>query len=118
MGYEDIIMNNNPETVSTDFSISDKLYFEPITLEEVMHVVHLENPVGDTVQFSGQTAINLASGLEAPAVNTLGTNLKAIDRAEDRHKIEELLEQLNLTRPAGKTVTDKSEVVATAQNIG
>ena len=118
MGYEAIIMNNNPETVSTDFSISDKLYFEPITLEEVMHVVHLENPIGVIVQFGGQTAINLAAGLEARGVNILGTNLKAIDRAEDRHKFEELLEELNLTRPAGKTVTDKSEVVATAQNIG
>src|SRR5690625_5191042 len=118
MGYEAIIMNNNPETVSTDFSISDKLYFEPLTLEDVMHVVHLENPIGVIVQFGGQTAINLAARLEARGVNILGTNLKAIDRAEDRHKFEELLEELNLTRPAGKTVIDKSEVVATAQNIG
>ena len=118
MGYEAIIMNNNPETVSTDFSISDKLYFEPITVEDVMHVVHQENPIGVIVQFGGQTAINLAEGLEARGVTILGTSLEAIDRAEDRHKFEELLEELNLARPAGKTVTDKANVLATAEEIG
>src|SRR5699024_12870442 len=99
------------------FSISDKLYFEPITLEEVLHVVHLENPIGVIVQFGGQTAINLAAGLEARGVNILGTNLKAIDRAEDRHKFEELLEEVNLTSPAGKTVIYESEVLTTAHNM-
>src|SRR5699024_5299836 len=118
MGYEAIIMNNNPETVSTDFSISDKLYFEPLTLEDVMHVVELEKPMGVIVQFGGQTAINLAAGLEARGVNILGTSLAAIDRAEDRHKFEQLLEELALLRPNGKAVSDKAEVVPTAQAIG
>ncbi|HLS66661.1 MAG TPA: carbamoyl-phosphate synthase large subunit [Pseudogracilibacillus sp.] len=118
MGYEAIIMNNNPETVSTDFSISDKLYFEPLTLEDVMHVVHLENPIGVIVQFGGQTAINLAAGLEKRGVRILGTSLEAIDRAEDRHKFEQLLEELNLSRPIGKAVGTKEEVVRTAKEIG
>src|SRR5699024_4131455 len=118
MGYEAIIMNNNPETVSTDFSISDKLYFEPLTLEEVMHVIELEKPLGVIVQFGGQTAINLAEGLENRGVKILGTSLEAIDRAEDRNRFEELLEQLNLLRPTGKAETDKSIVVETANQIG
>src|SRR5699024_7557173 len=99
MGYEAIIMNNNPETVSTDFSISDKLYFEPLTLEDVMHVVELEQPEGVIVQFGGQTAINLAAGLKRRGVRILGTSLEAIDRAEDRDKFELLLEDLHLLRP-------------------
>src|SRR5690625_2728158 len=118
MGYEAIIMNNNPETVSTDFSISDKLYFEPLTLEDVMHVVELEQPLGVIVQFGGQTAINLAAGLKARGVNILGTSLEAIDRAEDREKFETLLEKLNLIRPNGKAVTKKEIVVETANSIG
>jgi len=118
MGYEAIIMNNNPETVSTDFSISDKLYFEPLTLEDVMHVVALEKPLGVIVQFGGQTAINLAAGLEARGVNILGTSLEAIDRAEDRNKFENLLQELELLRPTGKAVTDKEKVIQTAKTIG
>ncbi len=118
MGYEAIIMNNNPETVSTDFSISDKLYFEPLTLEDVMHVIELEKPLGVIVQFGGQTAINLAAGLEARGVQILGTSLTAIDRAEDRHKFEELLEELDLARPVGKAVSNKTEVIPTANEIG
>src|SRR5690625_782965 len=118
MGYEAIIMNNNPETVSTDFTISDKLYFEPLTLEDVMNVVQLEKPIGVIVQFGGQTAINLAEGLEARGVEILGTNLEAIDRAEDRHKFEQLLNKLNLARPKGKAVADKNIVVQTAEDIG
>ncbi len=118
MGYEAIIMNNNPETVSTDSSISDKLYFEPLTLEDVMHVVELEKPLGVVVQFGGQTAINLAAGLEARGVQILGTSLHAIDRAEDRHKFEELLEELSLARPNGKAVTNKRDVIPTANEIG
>src|SRR5690606_1255933 len=94
MGYEAIIINNNPETVSTDFSISDKLYFEPLTLEDVMHVVELEKPAGVIVQFGGQTAINLAAGLKRRGVAILGTELEAIDRAEDRDKFEILLAEL------------------------
>src|SRR5690625_2594566 len=111
-------MNNNPETVSTDFSISDKLYFEPLTLEDVMHVIELEKPLGVIVQFGGQTAINLAAGLEARGVQILGTSLTAIDRAEDRHKFEELLEELDLARPVGKAVSNKTEVIPTANEIG
>src|SRR5699024_1665807 len=118
MGYEAIIMNNNPETVSTDFTISDKLYFEPLALEDVMHVVELEKPAGVIVQFGGQTAINLAAGLQERGVNILGTGLEAIDRAEDRNKFEQLLEELNLIRPKGQTVGDNNEVLAVANEIG
>ena len=87
-GYEAIIINNNPETVSTDFSISDKLYFEPLTLEDVMHIIDLEQPEGVVVQFGGQTAINLAAGLEERGVKILGTSLEDTDRAENRNKFE------------------------------
>ncbi|WP_164669075.1 carbamoyl-phosphate synthase large subunit [Virgibacillus doumboii] len=118
MGYEAIIMNNNPETVSTDFSISDKLYFEPLTLEDVMHVINLEQPEGVIVQFGGQTAINLAEGLQRRNVNILGTNLEAIDKAEDRDKFEKLLTDLNLLRPEGKTVKKPSQVLEAANEIG
>ncbi|MDC5002239.1 carbamoyl phosphate synthase large subunit, partial [Acinetobacter baumannii] len=83
-GYEAIIINNNPETVSTDFSISDKLYFEPLTIADVMHIIDLEKPEGVIVQFGGQTAINLAAKLEAHGVKILGTSLEDLDRAEDR----------------------------------
>src|SRR5690625_6045613 len=96
MGYEVIIINNNPETVSTDFTISDNLYFEPLTLEDVMHVIHVEQPEGVIVQFGGQTAINLAAGLERRGVNILGTSLEAIDQVEDRDKFEYLLKELQL----------------------
>ncbi|PAV29935.1 carbamoyl phosphate synthase large subunit [Virgibacillus profundi] len=118
MGYEAIIMNNNPETVSTDFSISDKLYFEPLTLEDVMHVVELEQPEGVIVQFGGQTAINLAAGLERRGVTILGTELEAIDRAEDRDKFEILLEELNLLRPKGKAVLKLDQALDVANDIG
>lgn len=89
-GYEAIIVNNNPETVSTDFSISDKLYFEPLTIEDVMHIIDLEKPEGVIVQFGGQTAINLAAKLEAHGVKILGTSLEDLDRAEDRDKFRRL----------------------------
>src|SRR5690625_4202013 len=117
-GYEAIIMNNNPETVSTDFSISDKLYFEPLTLEDVMHVVELEKPEGAIVQFGGQTAINLAAGLKRRGVTILGTDLEAIDRAEDRDKFEILLDDLGLLRPKGKTVLKMEQAMETANAIG
>ncbi|MEC5422761.1 carbamoyl-phosphate synthase large subunit [Virgibacillus sp. C22-A2] len=118
MGYESIIMNNNPETVSTDFSISDKLYFEPLTLEDVMHVIELEKPEGVIVQFGGQTAINLAAGLERRGVKILGTNLEAIDRAEDRDKFEILLDELVLLRPKGKAVPNFDSAIEVANSIG
>ncbi|WP_156290406.1 carbamoyl-phosphate synthase large subunit [Oceanobacillus salinisoli] len=118
MGYEAIIMNNNPETVSTDFSISDKLYFEPLTLEDVMHVVNLEKPEGVIVQFGGQTAINLAAGLERRGVKILGTSLESIDRAEDRDKFEILLDELDLLRPKGKAVRKLDQALDVANSIG
>lgn len=118
MGFEAIIINNNPETVSTDFTISDKLYFEPLTLEDVMHVIHVEQPEGVIVQFGGQTAINLAAGLERRGVNILGTSLEAIDQVEDRDKFEYLLKELQLLAPEGEAVTKLSQAKRVAQRIG
>ncbi|KGX88514.1 carbamoyl-phosphate synthase large subunit [Pontibacillus litoralis] len=117
-GYEAIIMNNNPETVSTDFSISDKLYFEPLTLEDVMHVVDLEKPKGVIVQFGGQTAINLADGLAKLGVEILGTPLEAIDRAEDRDKFETTLSKLNIPQPQGVCVTSTEEAIHASETLG
>ncbi|MGM7720301.1 carbamoyl-phosphate synthase large subunit [uncultured Metabacillus sp.] len=117
-GYEAIIVNNNPETVSTDFSISDKLYFEPLTIEDVMHIIDLEKPKGVVVQFGGQTAINLASDLEARGVKILGTTLEDLDRAEDRDKFEQTLESLEIPQPLGKTATSVEQAVKIAGKIG
>lgn len=118
LGYEAIIINNNPETVSTDFSISDKLYFEPLTIEDVMNIVRLEQPEGIIVQMGGQTAINLAAGLKQRGVNILGTDLEFIDEAEDRDKFENLLDELKLLKPEGKAVKNLKEVIPTANAIG
>lgn len=118
LGYEAIIINNNPETVSTDFSISDKLYFEPLTIEDVMNIVELEQPEGVIVQMGGQTAINLAAGLKQRGVNILGTDLEFIDEAEDRDKFENLLDELKLLKPEGKAVKNLKEVIPTANAIG
>ncbi|QPV79103.1 carbamoyl-phosphate synthase (glutamine-hydrolyzing) large subunit [Bacillus velezensis] len=117
-GYEAIIINNNPETVSTDFSISDKLYFEPLTVEDVMHIIDLEQPEGVVVQFGGQTAINLAEELSAHGVKILGTSLEDLDRAEDRDKFEQALEALNVPQPLGKTAVSVNEAVKIAASIG
>ena len=117
-GYEAIIINNNPETVSTDFSISDKLYFEPLTLEDVMHIIDLEQPEGVVVQFGGQTAINLADGLVKRGVKILGTSLEDIDRAENRDKFEHALHELNIPQPKGKTATSVDQAVGIAEEIG
>ncbi|MEG2709206.1 MAG: carbamoyl-phosphate synthase large subunit, partial [Vagococcus sp.] len=106
LGYEAIIMNSNPETVSTDFSISDKLYFEPLTLEDVMHVIELEQPKGVIVQFGGQTAINLAEGLSNKGVKIIGTTIEDLDRAENRDKFEHALKELNVPQPKGATATN------------
>ncbi|TDL79939.1 carbamoyl-phosphate synthase large subunit [Peribacillus frigoritolerans] len=116
-GYEAIIINNNPETVSTDFSISDKLYFEPLTAEDVMHIVELEKPRGVVVQFGGQTAINLAEELEARGVQILGTSLEDLDRAENRDKFEYTLGKLNIPQPLGKTAASVEEAVKIAAEI-
>ncbi|HLU21968.1 MAG TPA: carbamoyl-phosphate synthase large subunit [Bacillaceae bacterium] len=117
-GYEAIIINSNPETVSTDFSISDKLYFEPLTIEDVMHIIDLEQPEGVVVQFGGQTAINLASALEARGVKILGTSLESLDRAENRDKFEHALSQLDIPQPKGKTAFSVEEAVKIAKEIG
>ncbi|MCZ2258847.1 carbamoyl-phosphate synthase large subunit [Sporosarcina sp. G11-34] len=117
-GYEAIIINNNPETVSTDFSISDKLYFEPLTLEDVMHIVDLEQPEGVVVQFGGQTAINLAAGLEARGVKILGTTLEDTDRAENRNKFERALREIDIPQPLGMTAVTVPEAVTIANEIG
>ncbi|WP_313891349.1 carbamoyl-phosphate synthase large subunit [Psychrobacillus sp.] len=117
-GYEAIIINNNPETVSTDFSISDKLYFEPLTVEDVMHIVDLEQPKGVVVQFGGQTAINLAEALEERGVKILGTTLEDIDRAENRNKFEAALHEIEIPQPLGKTAVSVEEAVVIANEIG
>ena len=117
-GYEAIIINNNPETVSTDFSISDKLYFEPLTTEDVMHVIELEKPLGVIVQFGGQTAINLADSLVEHGVKILGTSLEDIDRAEDRHEFEAMLRKLGIPQPKGETATTVEEALVIANKIG
>lgn len=117
-GYEAVIINNNPETVSTDFNTSDRLYFEPLFFEDVMNVIEQENPIGVIVQFGGQTAINLAAPLSAAGVNILGTSLASIDEAEDRKKFEALLSRLDIAQPKGKTVTTVDQAVETAQSLG
>lgn len=116
-GFEAIIINNNPETVSTDFSISDKLYFEPLTVEDVMHIVELEKPRGVVVQFGGQTAINLAEELQARGVQILGTSLEDLDRAENRDKFEYALGKLGIPQPLGKTATSVEAAVKIAAEI-
>ncbi len=118
MGYEAIIINNNPETVSTDFSISDKLYFEPLTEEDVMNIIELEKPKGVVVQFGGQTAINLADKLASHGVQILGTSLEDLDRAENRNKFEATLQELGIPQPLGKTCFTKEEAVKIAEEIG
>ncbi|MGM0292937.1 carbamoyl-phosphate synthase large subunit [Enterococcus sp. AZ062] len=117
-GYEAIIMNSNPETVSTDFSISDKLYFEPLTFEDVMNVIELEQPIGVIVQFGGQTAINLAEPLAKSGVKILGTTIEDLDRAENRDLFEQALQELGVPQPLGDTATSKEEAVAVANKIG
>ncbi|MBM7642455.1 carbamoyl-phosphate synthase large subunit [Streptococcus loxodontisalivarius] len=117
-GYEAIIMNSNPETVSTDFSVSDKLYFEPLTFEDVMNVIELEQPKGVVVQFGGQTAINLAESLSNAGVKILGTQVEDLDRAEDRDLFEKALKDLDIPQPPGQTATNEEEAVAAARKIG
>ncbi|MGL5978604.1 MAG: carbamoyl-phosphate synthase large subunit [Erysipelotrichaceae bacterium] len=110
LGYEAIVINNNPETLSTDFSISDKLYFEPLTLEYVLNVCDVEQPLGVICQFGGQTAINLAPGLVANNIQILGTSLESIDLAEDRNQFEAMLQSLAIPQPQGTTAKTLAEV--------
>lgn len=117
-GYEAIIMNSNPETVSTDFSISDKLYFEPLTLEDVMHVIDLEQSKGVIVQFGGQTAINLAEPLTKLGVPILGTTVEDLDRAENRDLFEQALKSIDIPQPLGDTARSEAEAVTIANRIG
>ncbi len=118
LGYEAIVINNNPETVSTDFSVSDKLYFEPLTIEDVMHIIDLEKPLGVIVQFGGQTAINLAADLVDRGVKIIGTALENIDKAEDRDKFEKMLNELSIKQPKGDTAFTIDEAVKIAEEIG
>lgn len=118
LGIESIIINNNPETVSTDFDTSDKLYFEPLTKECVLDVIKKENPIGVIVQFGGQTAINLAEPLHREGVKILGTSVESIDVAEDRDKFLKLLEGLNIPIPDGSTAFSVKQAKAIANRIG
>ncbi len=118
LGYETIIMNNNPETVSTDFDIADKLYFEPLTPEDVRHVIELEKPDGAVCQFGGQTAIKLAAAIEKMGVPVLGTSSDSIDLAEDRERFDEILNACQIPRAAGRTVFTCDEAIAAAHELG
>ncbi len=117
-GYEAIIINNNPETVSTDYTTADKLYFEPLTPEDVMAILDFEHPEGVIASLGGQTAINLAQPLMDRGVKIIGTDCEAIDRAENRDSFERILEELNIPQPQGKGVATIEEGVATAERIG
>ena len=117
-GYEAIIINNNPETVSTDYTTSDKLYFEPLCVEDVMNVIELEQPEGIIASLGGQTAINLAKPLEERGVKLIGTDTAAIERAENRDAFEKLLLELEIPQPKGQAVTNIEDGVKAATNIG
>ena len=117
-GYEAIIINNNPETVSTDYTISDKLYFEPLTVENVMNIIHHEQPEGVIVTLGGQTAINLAKPLVQMGVKIIGTDLEAIDKAEDRKLFEAIMREVGIPQPQAKAVTEIEDGVAAAETIG
>ena len=117
-GYEAIIINNNPETVSTDYTTSDKLYFEPLTTEDVMNILHYENALDVIASLGGQTAINLAAPLQARGVNIIGTDVQAIDNAENRDVFEKILERLQIPQSAGRAVTAIEDGVKAAEEVG
>ncbi len=116
-GYETIMVNCNPETVSTDFNISDRLYFEPLTFEDVIEIAELEKPKGVIVQFGGQTPLNLVKRLEQAGVPVIGTSPDAIDRAEDRERFQKLIQKLGLRQPANRTVRGVEESISAAEEI-
>jgi len=118
VGYESIIINNNPETVSTDYTTSDKLYFEPLTVEDVMNIVEMEKPLGIIASLGGQTAINLAQPLMERGVTIIGTDVAAIERAENRDAFEHIMTKLNIPRPKGYAVTNIEDGVTAANKIG
>ena len=118
MGYEAIVINNNPETVSTDYTTADKLYFEPLTAEDVMNIVHLENPEGVIATLGGQTAVNLADALTRRGVKIIGTDCSGIDKAEDRDEFDAVIKSLNIPNPQGEAVTDIESGVEAAARIG
>ncbi|MCR5440501.1 MAG: carbamoyl-phosphate synthase large subunit [Lachnospiraceae bacterium] len=117
-GYEAIVINNNPETVSTDYTTSDKLYFEPLCVEDVMNIIELEKPEGVIATLGGQTAVNLAEPLHALGVKLIGTDCEAIDKAENRDSFEKLLEDLDIPEPKGLAVTNIEDGVRAAESIG
>jgi len=117
-GIESIMINSNPETVSTDYDTSDKLFFEPVTLEDVLHILQTEKPDGVIVQFGGQTPLNLARGLEAAGVPIIGTSPTAIDRAENRDRFQEIVHKLNLNQPDNDTAMDAEKALIVAERIG
>ena len=118
MGYEAIVINNNPETVSTDYTTADKLYFEPLTAEDVMNIVHLEKPEGVIATLGGQTAVNLADALTRRGVKIIGTDCEGIEKAEDRDEFDAVIKSLNIPNPQGEAVTDIESGVAAAERIG
>ncbi len=117
-GYESIMVNCNPETVSTDYDVSNRLYFEPITTEKILDIIDIENPEGVIIQFGGQTPLKLADVLSDKGVNILGTNVDAIDRSEDRERFQELVNKLNLKQPTNGTAKNQREALKKAENIG
>ena len=117
-GCESIMINSNPETVSTDYDTSDKLFFEPVTLEDVLHILRTEKPEGVIAQFGGQTPLNLAKGLEAAGIKIMGTSPDSIDRAEDRNRFQEIVRKLNLNQPDNDTARDVGKALQAAERIG
>ena len=117
-GYETIMVNCNPETVSTDYDISDRLYFEPLTLEDVLAVIEIEKPKGIIVHYGGQTPLNLAADLEKNGAKIIGTSPEAIDLAEDRERFQKMIKKLNLKQPVNATARSQQEAVAIADSIG
>ena len=117
-GYETIMVNCNPETVSTDYDTSDRLYFEPLTLEDVLEIINIENPVGVIVQYGGQTPLNLAKRLEEAGAPIIGTSPDSIDAAEDRERFQHMVEKLDLLQPPNRTATDPEQAVKLAEEIG
>ena len=118
LGYDVVIVNNNPETVSTDYDTADRLYFEPLYPEDVMHIIAVEKPVGVVVAFGGQTAIKLTKFLDSRGIPILGTSAESIDMAEDRERFDALLERFSIKRAAGRGVLGMNEALEAANELG